>query len=649
MSDEVNSNRKLKSYRTERHLLIRRLETSQQELNSFPNKDIDTRRKQELKNFIILGKVRLKELELNIIEQEKIIRENSDINILESSFKELTMIPRTPPNKPAAKADDNNAEPNLPDKLPDIIDNTPKDNPPDILVSTTTETTTVGAVGNPVADEHKKKKSSLDNVSNIPMTIPEEPTQMATGNKITSTPQYKPLYSDDGSRIHADRPSKSNVNENETVIPTEKYTGTIKKTVKKQMIDDSQQATITDVSDDDRASHARKITDSIELRQRHMNRQKYRNDIATESSSDEPAAQEKQQIVVESQKTKTRQSLKRPVSFNLPVKEIPKEREQTELNVTYDIINDTLQQAQAQEQPIQKARQSVQQPQTFQQMGGYNQTIPLDQTVPIVPGAQVNQQMIRPTQAVPWNNQMTQPAASWNQQMVYPFQMLPWSQQGIQTNQMLYPNQMIQPNQLTQANQAFPQHMMSAGQMMLNQTIPEEHQQVQQARSEQSLYANRCTLDANNSMNQSQLQGNQTNVQSNQQQGRQSNDASAMNQSGEWERVNISDSTQNQQRNAQQNASNRTQSNATRRQNLNDDDDEPRVIFLKRLNNIPEFNEESFEHLKKFLEKAETLYYQATNTAEDKEWLQHILIRVNSEARNVICSLDERNWDNYYE
>lgn len=92
--------------------------------------------------------------------------------------------------------------------------------------------------------------------------------------------------------------------------------------------------------------------------------------------------------------------------------------------------------------------------------------------------------------------------------------MLPWSQQGIQTNQMLYPNQMIQPNQLTQANQVFPQHMMSAGQMMLNQTIPAEHQQVQQTRSEQSLFANRCTLDANNSMNQSQLQGNQTNVQS---------------------------------------------------------------------------------------------------------------------------------------
>lgn len=76
MSDEVDSNRKLKSYRTERHLLIRRLETSQQELNSIPNKDINTRRKQELTNFIILGKVRLKELELKIIEQEKIIRVN---------------------------------------------------------------------------------------------------------------------------------------------------------------------------------------------------------------------------------------------------------------------------------------------------------------------------------------------------------------------------------------------------------------------------------------------------------------------------------------------------------------------------------------------------------------------------------------------
>lgn len=645
MSDKVDSDRKLKSNRTEKHLLIRRLELSQEELNSLPNEYINTRRRQDLKNFIILGNIRLKELELKIIEQEKPVKEKPDINILESSFKELTMIPRTPPSKPADKADGKAKEPEIPEKLSDIIDNTPEDgsNQPDILVSTSTDTAAASAVENPVVGGVKKKKSSLNNVSNIPVTIPEEPTSMATGNKITSTPQYKPLYSDDGSRIHVDRPLHSN--EGQTVVNTETTTGAIKKTIKNQTVYEAQQATITDVSDNDQPSKARKIMDSIELRQRHMNRQRYHKNIATGSSSDELDDQEKQQIVSESQKAK--QVLKRPVSFNLPAKEISNESKQTELNVTYDIIDETSilkDQEHARQKVSNKNEQVVQQPRTLQQMGNYVQNIPLNQTIPAERGTQVNQHTIQPAQNIPWN-----------QQMIQPFQMGPWNQQGIQPNQMFYPNQIFQPNQMIQptqmahATQRFPQHMMSTSQVLFDQTIPVEHQPVQQMISEQPLHANQNyqrTFESNNSMNQSQLLDNQMSMQANQQGGVEANNASGINQLGEEKEQNISTSAQNQRQSAR-NASTHNRNTATHRQVSHDgDSDEPRVIFLKRLNNIPEFNEESFEHLKKFLEKAETLYYQATNNAEDKEWLQHILIRVNSEARNVICSLDERNWDN---
>lgn len=71
----------------------------------------------------------------------------------------------------------------------------------------------------------------------------------------------------------------------------------------------------------------------------------------------------------------------------------------------------------------------------------------------------------------------------------------------------------------------------------------------------------------------------------------------------------------------------------------------PRNIFLKRLNNIPDFDGESFESFKKFMEKSETLYYSCANEAENSELFEQILLKVNRETRNLIVSLNNLDWE----
>lgn len=79
--------------------------------------------------------------------------------------------------------------------------------------------------------------------------------------------------------------------------------------------------------------------------------------------------------------------------------------------------------------------------------------------------------------------------------------------------------------------------------------------------------------------------------------------------------------------------------------NLNTNLENPRMIFLKRLNNIPEFDGETFDNLKKFVEKSETLFHSSVNDAERTELFEQILIKANGEARNVITSLDNPDWE----
>lgn len=81
-----------------------------------------------------------------------------------------------------------------------------------------------------------------------------------------------------------------------------------------------------------------------------------------------------------------------------------------------------------------------------------------------------------------------------------------------------------------------------------------------------------------------------------------------------------------------------------RNSNIDRNQAKARPIFLKRLSNIPEFDGESFENMKKFLDKVETLYYSSTNNAESDELFEHVLLKVNGEARDLIVSLNNFDW-----
>lgn len=87
-----------------------------------------------------------------------------------------------------------------------------------------------------------------------------------------------------------------------------------------------------------------------------------------------------------------------------------------------------------------------------------------------------------------------------------------------------------------------------------------------------------------------------------------------------------------------------TSQNRSLNSNIDRNSNRARPIFLKRLNNIPEFDGESFENLKKFLDKVETLYYSATNNAESNELFEHVLLKLNGEARDLIVALDHFDW-----
>lgn len=68
-----------------------------------------------------------------------------------------------------------------------------------------------------------------------------------------------------------------------------------------------------------------------------------------------------------------------------------------------------------------------------------------------------------------------------------------------------------------------------------------------------------------------------------------------------------------------------------------------RSVYLKRLNNIPEFDGETFENLKKFIEKVETLYCSG-NELEKRELFEHVMLKTNGEARNIFYSFDTFDW-----
>lgn len=71
-----------------------------------------------------------------------------------------------------------------------------------------------------------------------------------------------------------------------------------------------------------------------------------------------------------------------------------------------------------------------------------------------------------------------------------------------------------------------------------------------------------------------------------------------------------------------------------------------RTTYLKRLTTIPELTGETFENLKLFLEKVDTLFYSAMNDAETCELYEQILLKINGEARDIVMAMGDLDWEN---
>lgn len=72
---------------------------------------------------------------------------------------------------------------------------------------------------------------------------------------------------------------------------------------------------------------------------------------------------------------------------------------------------------------------------------------------------------------------------------------------------------------------------------------------------------------------------------------------------------------------------------------------QPRQTFLRRLRCIPIFNGDSFAQLKEFIEVTESLYISCINEGEENELYEQILLQVRGEARNLVMSLENPEWE----
>lgn len=71
----------------------------------------------------------------------------------------------------------------------------------------------------------------------------------------------------------------------------------------------------------------------------------------------------------------------------------------------------------------------------------------------------------------------------------------------------------------------------------------------------------------------------------------------------------------------------------------------PRDTFLRRLRCIPKFNGESYAQLKEFMEVSESLYISCDNEAEETEFYQQMLLQLRGEARTVVTSINNPDWE----
>ncbi|XP_031639457.1 homeobox protein 2-like [Contarinia nasturtii] len=70
-----------------------------------------------------------------------------------------------------------------------------------------------------------------------------------------------------------------------------------------------------------------------------------------------------------------------------------------------------------------------------------------------------------------------------------------------------------------------------------------------------------------------------------------------------------------------------------------------RETYLKRLKHIPKFNGDSFNELKEFINKADTLYRYASNDIEEDEFYEQMIFQLGEEPKNVIINLENPDWN----
>lgn len=80
-------------------------------------------------------------------------------------------------------------------------------------------------------------------------------------------------------------------------------------------------------------------------------------------------------------------------------------------------------------------------------------------------------------------------------------------------------------------------------------------------------------------------------------------------------------------------------------QNLRANSTRPRDTFLRRLRSIPKFNGDSYAQLREFIDVTESLFISCINRTEENELYEQILLQVRGEARNVVLSLNNGDWE----
>lgn len=90
--------------------------------------------------------------------------------------------------------------------------------------------------------------------------------------------------------------------------------------------------------------------------------------------------------------------------------------------------------------------------------------------------------------------------------------------------------------------------------------------------------------------------------------------------------------------------SNNTQFNMSST-SANEDFNNPRKTFLRRLKHIPNFNGDTYKELKDFITKADTLYHYCSSEVEENEFYEQMMFQLGEEPKNLLIGMNNPTWD----